>query len=50
MKKYKNFNEIGGKFQKLSRKYYEILKKKSPVLNICWNFEKNLSHFWENFM
>ncbi len=37
------------KFENLSRKYYENLKKYWSVLNICWNFEKKLSHFWENF-
>ncbi len=30
------------KFEKPSRKHYENLKNNWSVLNICWNFEKNL--------
>ncbi len=35
-------------FEKLFKKYYEILKNDWSVLNICWYFEKNLSHFGKN--
>ncbi len=52
MKIYKNFDEIRGTFEKLSRKYDENLEKKlvNFKLSICWNLEDNLIHFWENFM
>ncbi len=40
MKIDKNFDELREKFKKLPRKYYENLRKKWSVLNICWKSEK----------
>ncbi len=55
MKIYKNFDEMREKVWKTIEKILRKVKKNSSVLNICWNFEKNLSlfkkilcKFWES--
>ncbi len=49
MKIYTNFDEIRGKVWRTFEKILRKFKKNWSVLNICWNFEKNLNHFWESF-
>ncbi len=48
MKISKNFDEIRENVS--IGKLLWNLNKKILILNICWNFEKNLNRVWENFI